>query len=629
MLLALGTAFILRFYRLGELPPGLYRDEAFNGLDALNVLQGQHPIFFQANNGREPIYIYLTAAAVALFGQTAFAVRLAAALVGSLTILPVYLLGKSWFGWLVGILAAWLWAITFWPVHLSRIGLRVILLAPLLAFTFWLGTLAYRRQKNWIWFAAGLIYGLSFYTYLAIRFTPILLIILASYFILSGRGRRLWPGAVWFALGTFLILLPLLFLIISQPDLFFGRTGQVSLLHPDVNGGDLWGTLLRQIAAALGLFIWRGDSILRHNLPGRPVFDLLMAVPFLIGLLWCLRKWRTPAAMVVLLWAAVMLGPTILAKDAPHFLRAAGILPVIFFFPALGLEQIWEWPRLPKSVRAFLLVGLIMGSLFLTVRDYNAYGQEPELEYVFEAPAARLARQINAEDAQSAVFVDERIWSNWPSISFLVTNADHIQRFAHAADLQQPLPESATIYAWPYEPLDYIPTVFAAAPTILVESGDLIPGEGEIPPYTLFVRYKSSDLDQSELPGAVFGDRIQLQRADVVELEDGRLQVDVYWRADGKVETDLVVFIHVIDKDQLIGQDDTPLALGRWPGDWWRPDLLIGERHLLSLNEAYDPEKQEIYLGLYHMVDGQRLPVHTDDGKFVGSTWQIGGVNEP
>jgi len=107
LVLALIVAFILRFYRLGEFPPGLYRDEAINGLDALKVLQGEHAFFFTANNGREPLYIYLTAGAISLFGQTAFAVRLAAAVIGALTTLPVFLLGKSWFGWRVGVLAAW------------------------------------------------------------------------------------------------------------------------------------------------------------------------------------------------------------------------------------------------------------------------------------------------------------------------------------------------------------------------------------------------------------------------------------------------------------------------------------------------------------------------------------------
>ena len=138
LLLAVGTAVFLRFYNLGNWPPGLYRDEAFNGLDALRVLDGEPALFFIANNGREPLYITLTALSVALFGRTVLAVRLAAAVVGSLTTWLVYKLGRSWFGWRVGLLAAWLWAITLWPVHLSRLGLRTILLPAALALAFWL-----------------------------------------------------------------------------------------------------------------------------------------------------------------------------------------------------------------------------------------------------------------------------------------------------------------------------------------------------------------------------------------------------------------------------------------------------------------------------------------------------------
>ena len=98
------TAVFLRFYQLGTLPPGLYRDEAFNGLDAVRVLHGEHPLFFPANNGREPTYIYLVAAAIGLLGQTAVAVRLPAAVIGSLTTWVVYKLADSWFGRGVGLL---------------------------------------------------------------------------------------------------------------------------------------------------------------------------------------------------------------------------------------------------------------------------------------------------------------------------------------------------------------------------------------------------------------------------------------------------------------------------------------------------------------------------------------------
>jgi len=60
----IALAGILRFWQLGDVPPGLYRDEAANGLDALDVIEGrrdgQSPFYFSANNGREPLYIYLT-----------------------------------------------------------------------------------------------------------------------------------------------------------------------------------------------------------------------------------------------------------------------------------------------------------------------------------------------------------------------------------------------------------------------------------------------------------------------------------------------------------------------------------------------------------------------------------------
>src|SRR5690606_22065498 len=184
-------------------------------------------------------------------------------------------------------------------------------------------TVAFRRNRRWLWLVAEALYGATFYTYLAARFTPILLILLLSYLFLTrlksdAERRRLISGLLLFGVGALLALLPLGVVAWQQPDIVLGRAGQVSILSPEINEGDLWGTLLRQSGQALGLFIWRGDTIARHNAPGRPLFDFYMVLPFAIGLLWLVRQWRRPAAMFTLLWVAVMLGPTILAEDTPH-----------------------------------------------------------------------------------------------------------------------------------------------------------------------------------------------------------------------------------------------------------------------------------------------------------------------
>ena len=77
------VALALRTYRLQEWPPGLFNDEAANGLDGLAVLRGERPLFFPRNTGREPLFLYLQAGMMALLGPTPYALRLTAAIVGA------------------------------------------------------------------------------------------------------------------------------------------------------------------------------------------------------------------------------------------------------------------------------------------------------------------------------------------------------------------------------------------------------------------------------------------------------------------------------------------------------------------------------------------------------------------
>ena len=216
------------------------------------------------------------------------------------------------------------------------------------------------------------------YSYVLLLLGTLLLLAVGAFVLWRGERERLRRGVGWFVVGTFVALIPLALFYLQNPDLLLGRTGQVSILNPAINGGDLWGTLWRQTGQALGLFIWRGDTILRHNPAGRPLFDWLMAGPFVLGVVWCLRHWRQPAAATVLLWSSLMLGVTILAEDTPHFLRAVGILPAAVFLPALGLAWLLKWPRLPKMLGSGLVALLVAGSLLLTVRDYVNYSQQPD-----------------------------------------------------------------------------------------------------------------------------------------------------------------------------------------------------------------------------------------------------------
>jgi 4-amino-4-deoxy-L-arabinose transferase-like glycosyltransferase len=627
LLLAVTTAVFLRVYQLGSWPPGLYRDEAFNGLDALRVLDGEWALFFTANNGREPLYITLTALSIALFGRTVLAVRLVAAVVGSLTTWLVYKLGRSWFGWRVGLLAAWLWAITLWPVHLSRLGLRTILLPAVLALTFWLGTEAYRRHKAGWWLAAGAAYGLGFYTYLAIRFTPLLLLALGAFLLWQGRRDWLRRGAGWFLLGTAVILLPLAFFYLQNPDMLLGRTGQVSIFSPTINGGDFWGTLWRQIWQTLGLFFWRGDTILRHNPAGRPFFDWLMAGPFLLGLGYCLQQWRKPAATAVLLWSAIMLGVTILAEDAPHFLRSVGILPAAIFLPALGLAWLWRWPRLSQAVRGGFVIVLIGGSLWLTIQDYVNYSQQPDTALLFEAAATELATQLNGEAAGTAVYLDRWFWDEpsqkgWPSIPFLADLAD-VHFYRPESGLVPAAPgQPVSLYAWPFGNLTFVPELLAEAEMVVVENGRLARGDLEPEPYPLYVHYASEEAPLTG-PGIQFGETFKLQSWVVTPLDEHTVQVDLIWQKMDDALPNQIAFLHLLGPEGLITQADAPPGGVYWFPNWWQPGQLVQERRMLTLAEPFDPSVHTIQVGLYDPATLDRLSVIGDNGDLQGDSWQL------
>lgn len=635
LLLILLTAVFLRFWQLGAWPPGLYRDEAFNGLDALRVLNGEHALFFPANNGREPAFIYLTAAAVALFGRSVWAVRLPAAVIGTLTTWLTYKMGAAWFDQRVGLFAAWLWAVTLWPVHLSRIGLRPVLLAAALALTGWLAARAVRRPTWHAWLLAGAAYGLSFYTYLAARMTPLLLVLFAVYLWLFHRHtlqkqrRDVWQGVCWFGVGTAVLLLPWLALFIQEPALLLGRSGQVSILNPAINQGDLWGTLLRQIGRGLGMFFWQGDTILRHNPAGRPVFDAVTAVFFLVGLGWCLRHWRRPFAGLLLLSIGVMLLPTILAEDTPHFLRASGLLPAIVLPPAIGLAQLWQLPRLPRRLRQGIVLLGALAALAFAVRDYAAYAQDPETALLFEAAAVDMARQINAESAETAVYLDRWFWDDdskrgWPAIPFLATRQNVI---AYRPEFGAPPPapgQPVSVYAWQFGDLSFLRTLAApllANPPLAVQITPGQPARNDLQTnsFPLGVRYHLAPAAAPPPLLADFGNGLRLRESTVTLSADGRTaKVTMAWEAETAVPPNLVAFVHVLDAAGLAAQADAPPAQGLWLPDLWQPGIIVSETRTIPLPTAWQNGDYRVQVGVYDRETAVRLPAAGPDGAPLG-----------
>ncbi len=625
---------------LTEIPPGLYHDEAFNGLDALSVLEGDRPIYFTANNGREPFFIYGVALSVALLGRSPGAGRAVAALLGTLAVPAVYLMAREMSGRRTALLTAALTATTVWHLALSRIGLRAISLPLTIALALWLLWRGQRTGQRWLFILAGLCYGAAFYTYLAARFTIIALLGfgIVCHFACHNRGRAVpfrLTDALLFLLAAVLALLPLAIYGLGHWDIFVGRAGQVSIFNSGINQGDFWGTLLRHIGRALGMFFIRGDFIPRHNVPLRPVFDPLMAAAFLLGLARAIREWRRPDRALSLIWLAVMILPTVIAEDAPHFLRAVGLLPLLLTIPALGLEVVWQWleKRTPRAVAGGVVALSLLISLGLSVCDYFLrYGRDPELRYSFETAASEMAVAINrflgvgwqgdslSVTAQTPypgrqVYLDERLWQDWPSLRFLTPESPAL----HRLDGQNPPPAASgaqelLLVLWPYEPyrqwLDWLPP----AREIRVQEGSLERGDLQEIAYPLYLTVQASP---AKAPGVLarLEGGLELLDSQLQVIDGHHLRVTLRWRVTEPLESDYTAFVQLLQDGRLVAQDDAPPGSRYLPSRWWRPGDVIVAEHNLVLQEPYQAERpgQQLIAGLYH--GSSRLLVLDENGQ--------------
>ncbi len=623
LLLILVVGGLLRFYQVGSIPPGLYQDEAYNGLDALNILAGSHPIYFPANNGREPFYMYLAAAGVAAFGRTPLGLRFPAAVVGTLLIAATFALGRALYNHRVGLFAAAGVAITFWPVALSRIGLRAGSLPLFSALSLACAAWGWRlppgdRRRTGFFVLGGLFYGATFYTYLAARFTPLALIAFLIFWYIAARpsipqGRELAA----FGLPAVFVALPLALDAYWQPEILFSRVGQVSILSPTINHGNLWGTLFHNLFAALGMFVLQGDSIARHNLPGRPVFDPVLGLAFIAGVALAFAgAWRRrPAAALILIWTATLLLPTILAEDTPHFLRAVGVLPVIFLFPALALDAAWQAAkrsvgRLRAVLPALILVALA-GSLAWTTADYfGRYAQSADTAYLFQSAATELAQSANVylQGGDRQLLLDQRFWDDFTSVRFLLPVQPGLALFRDG-QLLAPAAAPLKLVAWPYEDLRPALRALPAGALIRPEPGPLYRGDLERKTYPLYVTYTAEASCPAALcpsrPLADFGAFQLLSAAARPTLSS--LRLELVWRAarpDGAAHQ---VFAQAWVGGQIVAQADGPLGTSLYPSEWWRPGETVWEARDFTWPMNTSRTGVALRVGIYDVTTGIRV----------------------
>lgn len=425
VVLVLLVALFFRTYHLDRVPPGVDGDEMFNGWDAHRVWKGTLAVYFPANFGREPILIYLIALATRLLGTSAWTLRLPMVLCGVVGLAFTWALARRLFNARVAILATALISISLWPIRLDRVALRAGLQAVFqaaAAYALW-RTLN-DRSNRWS-IAAGLLTGLTLYTYTASRVFPVVLILwllmnlVVNRRLMRANGKRLaLIGAV-----AGLVLLPLGLFALRHPGTLNNRVRELNYELHHLRQGDL-DPLWHSVKAAMGMFTQVGDVKWRYNPSGRPVFDKVTGGLFYLGLIISLFRARRPAYLLLLIWLPIMLAPTVLSTGTPSFWRSVGALTPIYLLPAIGADFVWErvvrWSRglgrRGPITRVALPLIVVLGMILVgadTWHDYfGVWARHPEILDTFEADLAAAARYLDGyTPADTPVWVS----SDYPS----------------------------------------------------------------------------------------------------------------------------------------------------------------------------------------------------------------------
>ncbi len=611
----LWLAALLRWMDLPHLPYGLWYDEAYYGLDALRVLEGHLGLFFPENNGREPLFVYLVAGAIVILGPTPYALRLTASMIGLLTVAAT--LRMAWTlsrRWEVGMLSGILMAFLLWPLNLSRVGFRAGLFPLAAALLLWSFTRAARSGRPRDWALAGLIWGAGFYTYLAARMT----VLPIAMGLILGRWRDPQrfhlQGITLFLVSAAMTVAPLTVYFFLHPSDFTLRGEQTSAF----NGQQPFlSVAVEQATRVGGMFFIRGDNYPRHNTDSRPVFDPVLAVAFLIGGIQATQ--RSPFTMI---WAILLLLPTFLSTEAPHYLRAGGALPVAAFWAALGLWMLavlaGRWIRAPWG-RAVILGGCLGLSFpWHTVAYFDpAWWAQARVRGAFSLDSWEVAQEIRSflnAYPNGTVILSERLWAGRAEMRFLLWNqpAVHIRRLEEGPP--EPPPAPALVVGWQHEPVPLLRRWLPREALLSLHAPDPWPGENAPRYRTLWA--EPVDQMRSNLK-AVFEDGIILE-GGIARRSGRRLTVILDWEAMGKPSRDYSVFMHVYPETEAphwppasppVAQRDGGIMEGTYNTGLWQPGDRIREIRTVSLSESISRVPLKVWVGLYRWEDGSRLRI--------------------
>ncbi len=335
-MLAAGVLLIgaaLRLHGLSAMRDMLLYDEAYYAVNAISLIQEPRLTpFFPENTGRESLWMYLLAPAIAILGAVPFTLRYVAAMVAILTLAALLRLGRTILGQSGALWATLALGVLYWHVHNSHVAFRALLF-PLIGMLALEALLRAYHNNQWrSWLIAGFFSGLLAYTYTAAHGWLALILGLCGLWAVFDKQRR--NGTIALIIVAVSMALPVWVAIQTNP-LSDGGLTRTTI--------STWDELIFNVQNWLQAWTGASDINPNNNTPGYPILDAPLALFASIGIfsLWfVVRKWWYSLLLLALFILSLL--PSLITIRTPQYIRALGVvvpLALVIGAGAAGIEK--------------------------------------------------------------------------------------------------------------------------------------------------------------------------------------------------------------------------------------------------------------------------------------------------
>ena len=386
LLIILG--FGLRVTQLGAI--GFAEDE-MNKLDAIHAYERGD---FSANSEHPMVMKLLMWASLRKgpMDSDEAALRLPNALIGALTVIPLFLLTAAFFDRWTALLAAAFWAVGINAITHNRIGKEDSLLVFFMLFAFYFFVRAKqispgdKTSRTRRYAASAISFGLMIASKYFPHYLGLNMLFHHSFHVREARAGE--PGGHtpgWFFLviiGVFLLVSPAVLMpeVWQYMNAYMGErllthsgylfAGQ--LYKNNMSSSPFWGTPIYFYLVFLAVKV-----------------PLLTLLAFLLGLFAAVKKPRHVGHAFLLFMFLFWLVPYSLIGG--KWLRyTLSVMPFVYMFAAVGVAGLVRWVagRFPSSQRALLTTSVAAALLFVCFPAWTAYAHRPHYALYTNALAA-------------------------------------------------------------------------------------------------------------------------------------------------------------------------------------------------------------------------------------------------